>query len=145
MMKTRKYNSTGSFIKITTFLLTFAIFFQAGQALASDTFVDIFFLPHRPALEVVSEVEKVAVQFSNIEIRKYSFEDPSAKSLVKKYKLKGHMPVAIFINGQNTFVVKGEKISLKNFPKGNSFVPMFTGKWDYDDLQSILQRIDGKK
>ncbi len=145
MMKPTRLKHKKSLIKITTFLLVFAIFFQTGQTLASDTLIDIFFLPHRPALEVVNEVEKVMAQFSNIEIKKYSFEDPAAKSLVKKYKLKGHTPVAIFINGQNTFVVKGGKISLKNFPKGNSFVPMFAGKWNYEDLQSILQRITGEK
>jgi len=145
MIKTTKINRKRPFIKICTFLLAFAMFFQTGMALASDTLIDIFFLPHRPALKVVSEVEKVIAEFSNIETKKYSFEDPAAKELLKKYKLNGHMPVAIFINGQNTFLIKGKKISLNNFPKGNAFVPMFAGEWDYEDLQGILQRIDGDK
>lgn len=129
--------------KTLVYLLAFTLFFQAGQALAADTLIDIFFLPHRPALAVVSEVEKVAAEFNNIVIKKYSFEDPATKKLLKKYNLTGHMPVAIFINGQNTFTVKGKKIRLRNFTKGNAFVPMFAGEWDYTDLRIILQEISG--
>ncbi len=124
----------------------FALFFHAGQAMAGNTtIIEIFFLPHRPALEVVSEVEKVAAEFENMVIKKYNFNDPAAKTLLKKYYLTGHIPVAIFINGQNTFTVKGKKISLRNFTRGNAFVPTFAGEWDYDDLRVILQKISGAK
>ena len=138
---TSHYKKSSS--KTLAYLLAITLFFQAGQALAADTLIDIFFLPHRPALAVVSEVEKVAAEFNNIVIKKYSFEDPATKKLLKEYNLTGHMPVAIFINGQNTFTVKGKKISLRNFTKGNAFVPMFAGEWDYADLRIILQEISG--
>lgn len=126
-------------------LLSLTMFFQAGQVLAADILLDIFFLPHRPAQEVVAEAEKVAAEFKNIVIKKHSFDDPATKKLQKKYNLTGHMPVAIFINGQNTFTVKGKKISLRNFTKGNAFVPMFAGEWDYSDLRIILKKISGGK
>ncbi len=125
------------------YLVAFTVFFQAGQALAADTLIDIFFLPHRPALAVVSEVEKISAEFPDTTIQKYSFENPDNKELLKKYNLTGHMPVAIFINGKNSFTVNGEKKSLRNFPKGNTFVPLFAGEWDYDDLRSILREISG--
>jgi hypothetical protein len=118
---------------------------QSPSACAADILMEIFYLPHRPAQAVVSEVEKVAAEFKNIAINKYSFEDPATEKLLKKYNLTDHMPVAIFINGQNSFTVNGQKISLRNFTKGNAFVPMFAGEWDYADLRVILQEISGGK
>jgi hypothetical protein len=126
-------------------LLVITLFFQVTQVQAADTLIDIFFLPHQPALAIVSEVEKVAAEFDSIVIKKYSFEDPATAKLLKEYNLTDHTPVAIFINGQNTFTVEGKKISLRNFTKGNAFVPMFAGEWDYSDLRFILQEINGAK
>jgi len=129
---------------VLTFVL--AVFLQTAQeALAADTLIEIFYLPHRPALAVVSEVEKVIAEFSDMTVKKYSFDDPDSKELVQQYNLSGHMPVAIFINGKNTFTVNGKQMNLRNFPKGNTFVPMFAGEWDYDNLRSILSEISGGK
>ena len=143
MIPARHHNRLSG--KILFSLLALTLFFQAGQVRAADTLVDIFFLPHRPAQAVVSEVEKVAAEFANVVIQKYNFEDPGTDKLLKKYNLTGHMPVAIFINRQNSFTVNGKKISLRNFPKGDAFVPMFAGEWNYDDLRVILQEVSGGK
>lgn len=146
MMITVKHHQRRLRAKIIACFFAMALFFQAGQTLAEDpTLIEILFLPHPPAMAVVSKVEKVAAEFNNIVIKKYNFEDPATKKIMKKYNLTGHMPIAVFINGQNTFTVKGEKISLRNFTRGNSFVPMFAGEWDYDDLRLILKKIDGAK
>ena len=117
----------------------------AQSACGADMQMEIFYLPHPPAMAVVDEVEKVAAEFDNIVISKYSFDDPSVEKLLQKYNLTGHMPVAIFINGRNSFTVNGQKIALRNFPKGNAFVPTFKGEWDYADLRVILQQISGGK
>ena len=130
---------------VMIFSFVTALALQSPSAYADDIQMEIFYLPHGPAQAVVSEVEKVAAEFKNIAIKKYSFEDHATEKLLKKYNLTDHMPVAIFINGQNSFAVNGQKISLRNFPKGNAFVPMFAGEWDYADLQVILQEISGGK
>lgn len=131
---------------VKLFLLTTVFLVYAAQAAcAAAIHLEIFYLPHRPALAVVSEVEKVAAEFNNIVIDKYNFDDPDIDKLLKKYSLTEHMPVAIFINGQNRFTVNGQQVSLRNFPKGNAFVPMFAGEWDYADLRIILQEISGGK
>jgi hypothetical protein len=119
--------------------------FIASAASGVDIQIEIFYLPHPPALAVVSEVEKVAAEFKEVTITKYIFDDPDVAKLLKKYSLTDHMPVAIFINGQNNFTVNGQKIGLQNFPKGNTFVPTFAGAWDYNDLRIILQEISGVK
>ena len=140
MIRRKLHHTVLLFSLVTAFMALIA-----HSACGADIQMEIFFLPHPPAMAVVDEVEKVAAEFDNIVITRYSFDDPSSEKLLKKYDLKGHMPVAIFINGQNSFTVNGQKISLRNFPKGNAFVPMFKGEWDYADLRIILQQISGGK
>ena len=133
-------------IILGSFIFTLlALALPAPSAYSADVQMEIFFLPHPPALAVVNKVEKVAAEFKNIDLKKYNFDDPGIKKLLKKYDLAGHMPVAIFINGQNRFIVNGQKMALRNFPKGDAFVPTFAGEWDYEDLRTILQGLSGGK
>ena len=126
-------------------LLCLAFAWKTVPARAGDIEMEIFYLPHRPALNVVDKVEKLAAEFSNVTIRKYNFDDPSSKRLVEKYRLTEHMPVAIFINGKDRFSVNGHELRLRNFPKGDSFVPTLSGEWDYPDLTAILTRFSGEQ
>lgn len=112
---------------------------------ASEMLVEIFYLPHRPAEAVVSDVKAVLESHQEFEVRTYSFEDPGSRKLLKRYGLTGHMPVAIFINGKNEFPVAGRSITLRNFPRGNAFVPTFEGEWSYQDLEQILQSLSGNE
>ena len=131
---------------LCSFVTALLLLALPGQkAHGADIRMEIFYLPHRPALAVVSEVENIAAEFNNIDLRKYSFEDPGTEKIVKKYDLTGHMPVAIFINGRDSFTVNGQDIVLRNFPRGNAFVPTFAGAWDYEDLRVILQGMSGGK
>ncbi len=122
-------------------LIPAALACMAGRAGAEDAavLVEIFYLPHRPAEAVVKDVEGIVAQFNGITLSKYNFEDPNSRKLLEKYGLKEHMPVAIFINGKNEFLVDGKSISLRNFPKGNTFVPMFEGSWTYGDVKAVLE------
>ena len=138
--------------KTSTLVFALAFFFQARAPLLGnehstdkirdkDIVMEIFFLPHAPALRVVDKVEEIASIYEGIIVKKYDFEDPKTKKILKKYKINGHIPVAIVINGQSLFVVKGKEIRLWNFPKGDAFVPIYSGEWDYPDLHTILQDI----
>ena len=125
--------------------LAFLLPLQGNPAFASDIMMEIFYLPHRPAMEVVAEIEQAAAEFHKVTVRKYSFEDDNSRELVKKYDLTSHMPVAVFINGKDTFTVNGTALRFRNFPKGNNFVPMFAGEWDYADLKSVLTELAREK
>jgi hypothetical protein len=132
-------------ILITFLFAAVVLALPVGSAFGADIQIEVFYLPHRPAMEVVSKVENVAAEFNIIDLKKYSFDDPGAEKLLKQYDLREHMPVAIFINGENSFTVNGQMIRLRNFPKGEAFVPMFAGEWDYADLRAILQEMSGGK
>ncbi len=125
--------------------ILFALFVGITPVHGAETTVEIFYLSHRPALAVVAKVDKILAQFPKATIKKYDFEARSTRKLLGQYKLTGHMPIAIFINGKNKFNTNGKTISLRNFPKGDTFVPTFAGEWDYSDLQNILTRLSGEK
>ncbi len=127
-------------------LLAAAILLMTGTiaAKASSITLEIFSLSHRPAQAVVNKLEQYLVPFKNLTIKKYDFEDPKAQSLLQKYGVHSHTPVAIFINGKNTFTVKGKPMTLVNFPKGDAFVPSFEGSWRYEDVVSILRDMTQK-
>lgn len=124
-------------------LLGLFVFFQATVRAAAIE-MEIFYLPHGPAMAVVGKIEQLAGEFANATIIKYSFDDPKSRKMVEKYHLTDHMPVAVFINGKDSFTVDGRALRLRNFPKGDSFVPMFAGEWDYGDLRTILAELAGE-
>jgi hypothetical protein len=109
----------------------------SGQK-ADRNLIEIFYLPHAPAEAIVNQVEPIIAKFPNYMVKKYNFEDPANKQKIAQYNLASHMPVAIFIGGQNSFTVNGKAVSLVNFPQGDAFLPFFEGGWSYDDLDKIL-------
>ena len=132
-------------IRIGSLLMVSLAAFPVLPVTAAGINLEIFYLPHRPAMVVVDKVEQVAKEFADVTIHKYSFDDPKNHTLLEKYKLTGHIPVAIFINGENNFTVKGRVIHFRNFPKGDAFVPTLAGEWDYDDLRALLRNMAGEK
>jgi hypothetical protein len=138
-------NGTMKILSIPVALLSLFLFFQAASARAAAIELEILYLPHRPAMVVVDKVEQIAAGYKDVVVKKYSFESPETEKILKKYKITDHMPVAIFINGRDSFTVDGRTLRLRNFPKGDAFVPMFAGEWDYGDLQAILADLAGAK
>jgi hypothetical protein len=125
-------------IVIPVLMAIFAVAGLPGIAAAANV-VEIFYLPHPPAEAVVRDVEDILRRYGQFTVNKYSFEDPQSRQLVSQHNLREHVPVVIFINGKNEFVIKGRKVIFKNFPKGNAFVPMFEGNWSYKEFEGILQ------
>jgi hypothetical protein len=119
--------------------------FQTTPGLAAEIKLEIFYLPHRPAMAVVNKLEQVAAEFSDVVVHKYNLDDPGTGEMVEKYQITEHLPVAVFINGRDSFTVEGRVLKLRNFPKGDAFVPMFAGEWDYSDLRAILVGLAGRK
>lgn len=122
-------------------LISFFGLISSSRAMAASNLVEIFYLPHAPAEAVVRDVEGIMKKYGQFSVAKYSFEDPKSRNMIGKYKLTEHMPVVIFVNGKNEFSTGNRKVILKNFPKGNSFVPMFEGNWSYQDFEAVLQAV----
>ncbi|HBR22791.1 MAG TPA: hypothetical protein DD713_09640 [Nitrospiraceae bacterium] len=135
-------------MKIKSMIYSFlavAAFLFAAMSNAYSVTVEIFYLPHPPAEAVVRDVESVIKEFKGVAVKKYSFESPESRKHIAKYNIKEHSPVMIFVNGKNQFSLGKRQVILKNFQKGNAFVPMFEGNWSYEDLRQILKSAAGGK
>jgi len=125
--------------------LIIMVMFISTYVYAGAVNVEIFYLPHRPAESVVEKIEQTLAGSNFVKIKKYSFDDNSSEALIKKYNLVSHMPVAIFINGTDTYSIEGKEVVFRNFPKGDSFVPNFEGGWSYEDLKKVVIKVNRTK
>jgi len=122
-------------------LMTVAVLSSCSNPHSNRTIVEVFYLPHAPAEEVVNRIRAMVAKRNDVELLKYSFDDPATAALAKSYKIEGHMPVAVFIDGRDTYEVNGKKIVFINFPTDSSFAPTgFTGNWSYADIQKVLNK-----
>jgi len=108
-------------------------------AAAKKNLVEIFYLPHPPAQAIVQKVEAILKNHPKYTGRKYNFFDAANKQKIADYKISEHSPIIIFIAGQSVFTIGNRTVNLKNFPKGDAFVPTFEGDWNYDDLEQLLK------
>jgi hypothetical protein len=52
--------------------------------------------------------------------------------------LTGHNPIAIFVNGSDTFDLNGRKGKFESFPQGEGTGMVPDGAWTIDDLRSVI-------
>lgn len=104
----------------------------------SSQLIEIFFLPHPPAQAIVDQVKTVLSKYPQFTVVEYDLTDTNNSAKIAEYNLVDHTPIAIFINGTNSFTIEGRNISLTNFPQGDAFVPTLEGTWNYSDLDKIL-------
>ncbi len=100
--------------------------------------VEVFYLPHPPVDPIREKIKNILQKFPEYKLVEYDFDDKNSEDKINQYKLFDHIPVAIFINGKDTFLVDGKKITFRNFPQSDPFVPTYSGLWDYSDLEKIL-------
>jgi len=111
---------------------------------ASGKVIEIFYLPHPPAVAVVRKIEAVAAKHPDFKLVEYDFTDAANKDLLTARGLTEHMPVAVFIGGNDEFDIDGRKVVFTNFPQGDAFLPLFAGAWSYDDLEKAIIMTNGK-
>jgi hypothetical protein len=103
-----------------------------------ENLVEVFYLPHPPVDPIRKKIKNILEKFPEYKLREYDFYDENNKQKITAYQLLGHIPVAVFINGKDVFLIDGQEITFKNFPKGDAFVPTLEGSWSYDDLEKVL-------
>ncbi len=111
---------------------------EAATAGGARIRVDIFYLPHPPAVAILKKVEAVLKKYPSVSINEYDFTDPGNAERLEAHGLKEHTPIAFFINDKIDFTIDGRRIEFKNFPKGDAFVPQLEGSWTYDDIGKAM-------
>jgi len=107
--------------------------------------VDMIYLNHPPVRPVLTEVDKLLVNYGErVSVARYDFDTPEGADFAKAKGLTEHTPLAIFINGSMEFTVGGRAVKFYSFPQGQSTGMVPEGGWTIEDLQQALDEATRK-
>lgn len=108
--------------------------------------VEILYLNHWPVKKVLNDVDKILLDYGKrLNIIRYDYDTPEGKKFVRKRKLHGHVPLAIFINDSMEFKIKNQKVKFYSFPQGKGTPLAADGGWTMEDLKQVLEQVLAEK
>lgn len=148
MSKQRLSILVWTFIALTAMLVMTACSGAASSSAFTSTLapgvvaVDIVFLNHPPVRDVLTQVDPVLAAYgAKVSVTRYDFDTPEGAAFAEKKGLTGHSPLAIFVNGAQTFDVDGRTVTFESFPQGAGTGVVPDGAWTVADLDSVLQSL----
>lgn len=113
---------------------------------ASDTVtVDIIYLNHPPVIPVLDQVDALLKPYGDkVTVSRYDFDTPEGAAFAEKMGITGHGPLAIFVNGSQSFKLDGRTVTFNSFPQGAGTGMVPDGAWTTDDLDAILKIVTGQ-
>ena len=106
--------------------------------------IDILYLDHGPMQPTLRKLRALFPNYGDkITVSWYDFESAEGARFKSKMGITGHLPMAIWIDGQSELMNNGLKINFQGFPSGSG-PSFFQGKWKFEDLANILDRVTGK-
>lgn len=104
--------------------------------------VKIIYLNHGPVRKVITDIDAFLEGYGDrISISHYTFDSSEGKSFAESKKLKGHIPLAIFVDGSMEFTVDNHSVEFLSFPKGQGTGFVEDGAWSVDDLKKVINGI----
>ena len=102
--------------------------------------VEIAFLNHTPVLSSLTEVDKLLASYGDkITVIRYDFDTDAGEAFAKSKKLKGHVPLAIFVNGAMELTLAGRPVKFSSFPAGSASAMVPNGTWTVEDLHQAIE------
>ncbi len=103
------------------------------------TSVEIIYLNHGPVRGVLTDIDKLLANYGEkVAVTRYDFNSPEGETFAQSHDLKGHIPLAIFVNGSMDFTVGERSGQFYSFPQGQGTGVVPDGAWSLDDLQQVL-------
>ena len=107
--------------------------------------VEILALNHPPLRPVLDQVNVLLTPYGNrLRVSRYDPDTAEGASFEQKKGLTGHVPLAIFVNGADTFTANGKKVTFESFPKGQGTGMVADGEWTMADLDAALKQATGQ-
>lgn len=119
---------------------------EPGVPAPSETVtVDIVYLNHAPVLAILEEVDAALKPYGDrVKVTRYDFDTPEGAEFAKKMGITGHDPLAIFLNGSQSFNLDGRTVTFNSFPQGGGTGMVAEGAWTVADLDTVLKSILGQ-
>ncbi|MCL4394594.1 MAG: hypothetical protein M1482_07300 [Chloroflexi bacterium] len=107
--------------------------------------VEIVYLSHPPVLPILKEIDSVLKPYGDkVKVTRYDFDTTEGAAFAQKKGLTGHDPLAIFVNGSQSFKLDGRTVTFNSFPQGGGTGMVPDGAWSVADLDSVLKQIMAK-
>ena len=124
-------------------LLLFSVLLTA--AVAKEIKVEVLYMNHGPLQPSLEKIKNIFSQYrGKITVSWYDFETKEGEQFMAKKGITQHIPLVIWLDGNNAIPVNGKEIKFVGFPTGSG-PAFFQGKWTMEDLRSALDQITGKK
>jgi len=126
-------------------LLLAVIPFFSGAYAARPAKVDVLYMNHGPLMDTLDKMRSVFSAYGNrINVSWYDFESKEGEDFKAKMGINQHVPLIIWINGNDVVSVGQRQVKFFGFPTGAG-PAFFQGKWTIDDLRMALgQATSGK-
>ena len=112
---------------------------------AQKVSVEILYLNHGPLMSTLKEIDDICAQHKDkIIVSRYDFESPAGEQFKNKKGINQHVPLMIWIAGENAVTINGKEIKFSGFPTGSG-PAFFQGKWTMKDFRKALDQATNKK
>jgi hypothetical protein len=116
-------------------------------ALAAQPSVEVIALAHGPVQNALKPVREVLAKYAGkVRVVEVDAESPDGEKRLKAVGLKGHIPIALLIDGRKAFKrADGKTIEFVNFPVAAGNPLGLNGAWTVADFETALRAALGEK
>lgn len=119
---------------ITIAVVLWTALFYATEASAMEqhrvTIEAVGFFSHFPLKQTRNVIEEVCAKFGNrVQLTLYDETSVEGRTFMSTKGLSGHIPMKLYINGNNTFSIDGKEVSFSDF---------VGDQWTEKDLEKVI-------
>jgi hypothetical protein len=112
---------------------------------AKEVKVEVLYMNHGPLLSTLNEIKALFAKYDGkIAVFWHDVETQEGEKFMAQKKLKGHIPLVIWMDDYAKFQVDGKEVVFAGFPTGKGPY-FFQGKWTMEDLRKALDQMTSKK
>ena len=121
-------------------MVTSVLSLAAGAAWAAKPTVEIIAMAHPPVQDALKPLRAwLASQGGKLRVVEIDAESPQGENRLNLVGLKGHIPIAILVDGKYRHQRKdGGTVDFVNFPAAKGSPPGITGNWTTADVEGVL-------
>jgi hypothetical protein len=116
-------------------------------ARATQPTVEVIAMGHSPVQNALKPVREVLTKYAGkVRVIELDAESPDGEKRLKTVGLKGHIPIALLIDGNKSFKLPdGKSIEFINFPAAAGNPMGLNGAWTVADFEAALRAALGEK
>jgi hypothetical protein len=112
---------------------------------AKEVKVEVLYMNHGPLLSTLNEIKTLFSKYGGkITVSWHDVETQEGEKFMAQKKIKGHIPLVIWMDNYVNFQIDGKEIIFAGFPTGKGPY-FFQGKWTMEDLRKALDQMTNKK